>query len=802
MRDAFSLALADATELLSEGAQIDAVLGAHSDAVDEIVRRAFADALASQDKSPAGVALVALGGYGRRELAPGSDLDVLLVHRGWSTADIASLNRELMYPLWDAGREVGARVGEPRDVARNLGRADEAAALLDARLLAGDAGLFAEAHGDVMRRLERGRASFFSQLAGATQARHARYGHTGHLLEPNVRDGAGGLRDIQTVVWAAKLLPGGVALDDLVASGILSELDRDLLVEARGFLLAVRVRLHMVHGRRHDQLYLEDQDAVAPLLGFEPDALMQQLYVHARNVDAVVASFWDRMRHRRARRVWRSSGSRVVGDGCVVRDGNVEVVAITSPQEDPAAWMRVFLRSIREGGPVGRGSLNRLHAAVVSGPIPWTPDARDVFVEILQSGERSIRALEAMDASGFLEALLPEWTGIRCRPQRDLYHRFTVDMHLFATVAELARSRSSDDSSVRHAWSRVGDARALFLAALLHDIGKGRGGDHAQIGERLASDVALRMGLDAAEVEDVAFLVRHHLVLAETAVRRDLNDERTVEGVANDVSTVARLAALFLLTRADSISTGPEAWSSFRTSLVGELYAKVLASLEGRAVSRPARAAREEALLAQPLRDGEVRTAVSERDEAHEFLLVAGDRPGLFAAVCGVLALRGADVHDAEIYTREDGIAVEIFRVSGSHGEIPSDRWQRIGSDVRAALTGELDLDEALRRKAAQERHRRAAAPRHAEARVVVDNDASATHTVVEVHATDRMGLLRHVTRALYRAGCDVSLAKVATYGAQVVDVFYVRDLEGNRITSPSHLASIEDMLRRALRSG
>lgn len=788
------------------GTPPEEVVRQHADAVDEILVAAFERALDSSGHAGAGVALVALGGYGRRELTTGSDLDLLLLHRGWTRPDITELNRSLMYPLWDAGRELGDRAREPRDVFRSLERVDEAAALLDARLLAGDEGLFTELHTSVIRRLERGRASFFKQLVEASSDRHGRFGHAGHLLEPNLRDSAGGLRDVHTLWWASKLLPGADGLDGLVATGLLSELDRGLVDRARSFLLGVRIQLHLLTERHQDQLYLPDQDEIARRLGYGDDGapadpFMQELYAHARHIDAIVSSFWERAMHRKPRRLWRSTASNAVGDGCVVQEGRLEVVAVTHPRDDPAGWLRVFRRSIRGDVPLGRGSLNRLQESVTGAELRWTPEARQLFLEILQSGDEGVRALEAMDAAGFLAALVPQWEGVRCLPQRDHYHRFTVDMHLFAVVAELASSRSSEDSDVRDAWARVSDTEALFLGALLHDVGKGRGGDHSDIGTHLAADAARRMGLEPAQLDDVEFLVREHLMLAMLATQRDLNERRTIAEAAARAGDPSRLAMLFLLTRADSLSTGPEAWSRFRAMLVRELYTKTMRVLEGKPEAVEEAASRELSLLGSALDQAEVRTSVIAADEAHEFVVVAHDRPGLFATVCGVLALRGIDVHDAEIYTRADGIAVEIFRVVGAHGDVPEERWGRVQADIRAALAGELDLDDALGRKTAQLRRRRVA-KRPAPGRVVVDNRASDTHTVVEVHTEDRLGLLREITKTLYEAGCDLSLAKVATYGADVVDVFYVRDLEGSRITDEGHLRRIEAALRRLFPSG
>lgn len=803
IRRAFDAARSDVAAAVAHGADPDDVLLNHANAVDDIVRGAFLRAL--DEKLAAGVALIALGGYGRRELTPGSDLDLLLLHRGWNQSDVAEVNRALMYPLWDAGRELGDRVRAPDDVFRSFGRVDEMAAVVDARLLAGDEVLFAELEAGVARRLERGRSSFFKHLVMASTARHERFGHAGHLLEPNLRDSAGGLRDLHTLWWASRVLPGTNGFAGLIGSGMLSALDGDIVRSARRFLLDVRIRLHLLTGRHQDQLYLLEQDQIALELGYgdeahpRGDVFMQELYRHARSVDAIVTAFWERVTHRKPRRVWRSTGSSAIGDGCLLQDGRLEVVAVTDPRNDPAAWLRVFRRSIRHGAPLSRTSLNRLQESLRGAELTWSPEAREIFLEVIQSGAAGVRALESMDASGFLVALVPEWQGIRCLPQRDLYHRFTVDMHLFAALAELAASRVSDEPVVRDAWRRIGDADALFVGVLLHDIGKGRGGDHSDIGVELAVSAAGRMGLENAQVADVEFLVREHLTLARLAVHRDLNDQRTIDEATSRAGDARRLAMLYLITRADSIATGPEAWSSFRAMLVRELYSKTLAALEG---SRPpAVAPPQPSILDEPLAPDEIRTAVRTVDESYEFVVVAFDRPGLFATVCGALALRGIDIHDAEIYTRDDDVAVEVFRVVGSHGAVPDERWERVEADVRATLAGELDLDEALARKSAQARRRRLPLDKRGPARVVVAEDASETHTVIEVHAEDRLGLLREITKALYDAGCDLSLAKVATYGTDVVDVFYVRDLNGARITDGEHLNRIEARLRRLFAS-
>lgn len=817
----------------------DEILHAHTADVDAIVIATFGSAV-EQSHADAGIALVALGGYGRRELSTGSDLDLVLLHGGWKPDAIKSFNRAVMYPLWDSGRDLGDRIRTPRDVVRNIDRVDELCALLDARFLAGDRALFTDLEDQVRRHLERSRHAFFKDLVAASVERHHRFGHAGHLLEPNIRDSAGGLRDIQTVAWASRALPGADGIGGLVSSGYLSERDGAAITAARSFLLRVRIELHLHTSRHQDQLYLSEQDDIARALGYSEDArrpsadrLMQELYGHARQVDAIASSFWDQLLHATRRRRLRRSSSESVGDGCILQDGRLEVVAVTPVSEDPAGWLRVFRRSIRSDAPVGRASINRLHDELEASPhVRWTPEARETFFDILSAGRSAHRALEAMDLAGLLAALFDEWRAIRAYPQRDLYHRFTVDRHLFEAVAELASSRSTEENDTRDAWSRVDDAHPLFLATLLHDIGKGRDEDHSEVGAQIVTKAATAMNLRDEQRDDAAFLVEAHLLLATLATRRDLSDPKTIDEVVERVGTSRRLAMLYLLTRADSLATGAEAWSSFRASLVRELYAKALERLEGIAISTdgastrlneiarvldvdigtavalagpmpeawmrsvdPGSAARQLALLREPLAPAEVRTAAAAVDDADEFVLVAHDRPGLFSIVTGALALRGIDVHDAEIYTRSDGLAVEIFRVIGSHGVIPEERWARVGSDVVAALDGSIDLDAEIARKTAQTRHRRATSAGRSEAEVVVDNEASDSHTIIELHTSDRIGLLRIITKVLADAGCDLSLAKVATYGVDVVDVFYVRDLLGHKITDGGHLADIEARL-------
>lgn len=800
LKERFAEAWTEARRVHRAGGSGARAAEAHAEMVDAIVAGLFADALPATGGREAGVALLAVGGYGRGELLPGSDLDLLLLHRGWALADVEALTRGVTYPLWDAGREVGHRVRDPKEALSSLGEVEEAAAILDARLLAGDRGLYREFQADVVRILQRGRAAFFRALAAATAERHTRHGHAGHLLEPDIRDAAGGLRDLHTLGWAAALLSGDRSLRTLEESGAMSAEDRAALEAAHGFLLEVRIESHLLAGRREDRLYLENQDDLGRRLGFTRsdgaeagDGLMQEIYRHARGVEAVVTAVWERLAKRR--RIW-GSRVRTLGDGCVLREGHVDVVAVPGVHEDPAGWLRGFRHALREGVRVSPSSVARLSRAVAEpGEVPWTPDAREVFVDILRWGPASIEVLETIDRSGLLEALIPEWRTVRCLPQRDLYHRYTVDMHLFTAVAELTALRASSEEDVVEAWSRVGEATSLTVALFLHDAGKCRGGDHSAVGAELAGHTGRRMGLTADQVEEVVFLVRDHLTLADLATHRDIADPKTVRELAGRAGSSRRLAMLYLHTRADALATGPEAWSTFRAALIGELYGRTLRFME-EGVLEPERAPPVPPQVTE-LGPREVRMSVERASGHDEVRVVTADRYGLFATVCGVFALRGIDVHAAEVST-VDGIAVESFHVRGAHGPVPDERWERVRMDLAAALEGRLDVDAALRKKAAHGRRPRLPTKT---AGVHVDEAASDVDTVIEVRSGDRLGLLRDITKALADAGCDLRMAKVATYGNQVVDVFYIRDTAGRPIRDAARLAGIRTSLEAAVGS-
>lgn len=531
----------------------------------------------------------------------------------------------------------------------------------------------------------------------------------------------------------------------------------------------------------------------------------------------------------------RKPARRDAGDSPFMVDaGRVVLVREPDLAHEPQRLLELFTR----GAPPGAAARRWLEAALADrDELPWTPEVRRAFFGLLRAGAAA--ALEAADHAGVLGLLLPGWEAVRCQPQHNIYHRYTVDAHLFHTVASLTGLPEHPDAIVRDVWADVGDQDGLLLAGLLHDVGKGADEDHSERGETMSLAVMDRMGIVEPRRSTVAWLVRHHLLLVETATRRDMNDEILIVDLAERIGDAERARMLFLLSVADGLATGPAAWGPWKAALVAELFTKVIHVIErGELVNRDAleltrlrsvelrealahypREAvethlagvprayllafptsaliRHFALLAEELGPADARAVVTPTGEpgVYEYALAARDRPGLIAKVSGALALHGIHILTAQGFTRVDGAAIEVFRCAGGfEPEVADERWERITRDVRGALTGRLSLELRL----AQKREQYAARPgkgKREPPRVIVDNTVSDFSTVVEVHAPDRIGLLYDITSTLADLALDIQVAKIATYGEDVVDVFYLRDLEGQKITDPEHAAEIERAL-------
>jgi [protein-PII] uridylyltransferase len=783
-----------------------------SDLVDARLRELF-----ERSDPPAGVALIALGGYGRRELAPASDVDVLVLHEGSDTDTVSRVVDGLLYPLWDTGLEVGHAVRTPdQAVAIAEERLDALTAVLDGRLVAGDGNVWAATRSLVhgLARGDRARA-FAERLREDAARRTDRFGAVSYLLEPDLKEGCGGLRDAQSMRWLSLAI--GEGDDALVAARLLRAAERSAVDDAVEFLVRVRSAVHLETGRGGDRLVMDLQPAVARALGFEDepdlravDGLMRNVFEHARQIEHVVGSAFDRF----------------------LRGGS-EPAAF---EPSPAGVLRVFRDAAATGAVLSPATLDAVEAAGIADPVEWNDETRDAFLDVLSVGVEGSKALEALDRLGLLSRYVPAWSAVRCRPQRDPYHRFSVDVHLLRAFHEMARLiAAADDPVAVEAASLATDRPALLLGALLHDIGKtGRDG-HVPAGAAIAAEELRRMRVPEATAGLARFLVAEHLLLSDTATRRDLEDDDLILDVAARVGDQERLAALYLLTLADATATGPLAWTPWRATLVRELVGKVQRALERgamgvdvaerlaaraeelrdavasdraagvdaflRRMPRPyvlnvpvARIARHLELLEATIGALDVRTLTEggERPGTYSLTVVAADRPGLLSWIAGALSLAGLSILTAQVFTTRDDVAVDVFEVEGVfEAEVTEERWRRFRSTLRRVLDGRLSLEHRVRQKRAQYPE----PTKEASVDVTIHNDVSDVFSVVEIGCPDRIGLLFDVTATLAELGLDVHLAKVATYGGRVVDAFYVRDELGRKVDEAEREVEIERAL-------
>ncbi|MGV9804258.1 [protein-PII] uridylyltransferase [Micromonospora chersina] len=715
--------------------------------IGAVARAARADALDAWLRglfpARAGIALVAVGGLGRRQCAPYGDLDLVLLHAG--VPGIDELAASLWYPIWDAGLRLDHSV---RTVPEALSVAQDdvkvALGLLDARHVAGDPDLadqLARTAADHWRR------TAVRQLPGLreiTAARWETHGELAFLLEGDLKEAAGGLRDV------------GI-LRAIATAGVTDAL-RPAVHAAHRRLLDTRDALHQQVGRRVDRLVAQERDGVAALLGLraadaggvigDGDALLRRVAGDARTVSHALDDAWraaDRLRAGRHRTTGGRPPRRPVARDVVEQDGELVLArAAIGARPDPSLSLRVAAAAATTRLPIARATCEWLAAYCPPLPAPWPPAARAAFVTLLGAGPGLVPAWETCDRYGLVDGWLPEWTRLRSLPQHNPAHRFTLDRHLVQAAYEASRhTRDVDRPDL------------LLLGAFLHDIGKGLPGDHSTVGAPLAEAVATRIGLPEDEAALIARLVRLHLLLPDVATRRDLSDPKTVAGVAERVGDTTTLDLLHGLVRADAAATGPAAWSDWKGRLVAELVARVRTALDTGVV--PAPPAPDPALVAGPLpvvHLGEDRVSVA-----------AADRRGLLATVAGCLALHRLEVISADAAT-VDGRALVQCRVQPRYGLAPDPIALR--ADLRRAVGGDVSVTQRLRGRALASRGQ-GAAPR-----VVWHREAATDAVLLELRAADAAGLLYRVACALDEAGAHVRAARISTLGGDVVDAFYL----------------------------
>lgn len=753
-----------------------------------------------------GVSLVAVGGYGRGELSPRSDLDLLLLHDSGDPGAVAALADRIWYPVWDLGLALDHSVRTPAEARKTAGEDLKVQlGLLDARHIAGDLGLTAGLRTAVLADWRNQAPKRLPELQELSAERAERQGELQYLLEPDLKEARGGLRDA-TILRA-------------VAASWLADAPREGLDDARRRLLDVRDALHLTTGRATDRLSLQEQDQVAAELGLlDADTLLRQVYEAAR-----VISYASDVTWREVRRVLRSRAVRPrlramlgggkptaerspLAEGVVEQDGEVVLARAARPERDPVLPLRAAAAAAQAGLPLSLHAVRRMAATVRPLPTPWPAEAREQLVTLLGSGRPTVDVWEALEAEGLITGLLPDWERVRCRPQRNAVHIWTVDRHLIETAV-----RASEFTR------RVHRPDLLLVAALLHDIGKGWPGDHSVAGEIIAKDVAARIGFDRDDVAVLSALVRHHLLLVDTATRRDLEDPATVRSVAEAVGSQGTLELLHALTEADALATGPAAWSSWRGSLVADLVKRVAAVLAGDDLDEPEAAAptaEQERLAIEAMATGSPVLALRAQTEPPteqpsgdpeplgvELLIAVPDQPGVLPAVAGVLAMHRLTVRTAELRALDlpDGVEGSVlllnWRVAAEYGSLP--QATRLRADLVRALDGTLDIAGRLAERDAAYPRRRGVVP--PPPRVSVHPAASRLATVIEVRAQDAPGLLFRIGRALEDAAVRMRSAHVSTLGANAVDAFYVTGPEGAPLPSEEAAAvarKVEETLR------
>ncbi len=803
-------------------------------------------------------AIVAVGGYGRGELAPQSDIDLLFLSNWKLTPHAEQIVEFLLYTLWDLGLKVGHATRSIDECIR-LAKSDLTirTALLEARYLWGDAALYRG-----LRQKFRdftaaeGANGFVTQKLAERDVRHAKMGDSRYVLEPNIKDGKGGLRDLHTLFWIAKNLYRVDAIGDLVERNVFSDLEAGLFRKAHAFLTTVRCHMHYLTGRPEERLTFDVQPEIARLMGYGDrksqrgvERFMRHYYLVAKDVGDLTRIFCAALEDETKRRPWvrlpgRLSGEREFGD-FVVRSGRLNIKNEDAFRRDPVNMLRLFETAQIQRLDIHPSALRQVTQSLksIDNAVREDPAANASFLAMLTSKNDPAETLKRLNEAGVLGRFIPDFGRVVAQMQHDMYHVYTVDEHTIRAIGLLHRIETGDLAEdhplATEIVHKVASRRALYVAVLMHDIAKGRGGDHSVIGADLALELCPRLGLDSQETETVSWLVRYHLVMSNTAQKRDIDDPKTIRDFADHCQSPERLRLLLVLTVADMRATGPAVWNGWKAALLRELYYRTEELLSGSIVAdtvtaRVARAkdavaarladlpsediedflelgytaywlsldsatqARHAALTRTAHRDNaeiSIDVGIDEKRSVTEITVYTPDHPGLFSQIAGAMALFGASIVEARIFTLANGHALDIFTIQNAAGKAVSDPrdLERLKNRIANSLTGELrPWRELVGRESLP---RRARDVFEVPPRVLIDNTASNFFSVIEVNGRDRPGLLHDVTRALTECGLQIGTAKISTYGERVVDVFYVKDVFGMKITN----AQKQDEVRKAV---
>ncbi len=847
----------------------------HAGLVDELIAALLGYALAIVPIEPQDrLAMVATGGYGRATLAPFSDIDLLFLTDVKAPPRVERAVEFVLYFLWDLGLKVGhatRSVAECRKAARD--DVTIRTSLLDARCVSGDQLLFAGFQKNFRADCgEDGPGDYIAAKQAERAARHLRFGETPFMVEPNVKEGRGGLRDLQTLYWLARYVFDTFSMSELVGKhapggGILTETEARACKRAWEYLWTVRFHLHYVAGRAEERLTFDFQPVVGARMGYTKhgrqdgvERFMRHYFLVVREV-ARVTGVLEPALIRAALgppALAPETDKGLIEAGFALADGKILFAPGRDPEADPSSIFRILLAARDRGLELHPLALRKLiRNANKAAALRGDKKAAELFLDLLCGGREgdgdkrscdSARWMTLLNETGVLGRYLPDWRRIVGQMQFDTYHVFTVDVHTVEAIKVLNSIEAGQLSNVAPVASelmeQVQSRRALYVAMLVHDIAKGRGGDHSVLGAEIALQIGPALGLTAEETEMVSWLVLHHLMLSQTAFSRDIDDPKTILDLADTIQSPERLRLLLILTVADIRAVSPKVWNGWKATLLRELYARVAEVLEGglSTTERDARISRVKDVVgglladwpaierneflslgypsywlsfdpesierhARMIRDAKRRSApLTVNTEplparaVTEVVVYTADHAGLFSRIAGALAIAGASIVDARIHTLTDGMALDTFWIQDAAGG-PYDtphRLARLSLLIEQALSGRLKLANEIRKATRTLLPGRMRAI-HVPPRVVVDNRASNRHTVIEVNGRDRPGLLHDVTSAISDEGLQIASAHVTTYGVRAVDVFYVKDVFGMKIENERKLGQLRSALLEAL---
>lgn len=805
--------------------------------------------------------LIALGGYGRGELSPASDIDLMFLYP-WKVGPYTeSVIERVLYILWDTGLDVGYSTRSISECIKISSDIVAKTSLVDSRYICGDEELYSDYQKALKEQIfSKGADAFIKEKIDEGEERRKKYGDSVYILEPEIKEGDGGLRDLHTALWAAKVKYKVADFKELKIKGIINDREYDEVYGAFDFMSRVRNDLHFIVKRKSDQLTFQLQEKIAVNLGYKGDGdvlpveqLMKDYYLAATTIKEHSEIFIERcLSQYSAKGIGAFLSQRELSDGFKLFRGEITISDKDFFQKHPPAMMRLFEVAQLHGAEIHAFARDCLRESLdlIDDNFRTSPEVNESFLNILRSEWDVAGTMKLMHKLEVLDRYIPEFGEVNCLVQHDIYHIYTVDVHSLFAVAELrklTRGVYEDKYPIRTTlMEELEKPEVLYLAAFLHDIGKGKGGKHEIIGAEIAANIARRTGFSEKDVSDIEFLVLKHLRLSHTAQRRDLHDPKLILDFAREMGSLERLKMLYLLTYADIKAIGPDVWNEWKSSLFLELYTKTAEVFEkgtfeleemkvkvdeiekeveevlsdeyaGQVVKDFIDSMPERYLLANTPMSvaSHLRIALKHEDPLtldvmhnesrgySRLIITTIDSPGLFSKICGVLSANSINILGAQIYTRKTGEVLDIFQVKSSIAGAVTDsrRWDNVKNDLIDVINGKVKVEKLVEKKCKPSILGKKYKPTIKPA-VYMDNDISDTNTVVEIFAQDRIGLLYTISSTLFKQGLYIDVSKISTMGEQVTDVFYVKDIFGQKVFYEKKLNETKEALLKAIEEG